>query len=93
MRTAAARMQDLAYFACEVAMLGLLGFTSTDLVFGMITRSMPSIGIAPRSVWSPITRPPTNPTRFLKRMFDGPDVGDELSAPARQDNLLLVYLF
>ena len=37
------------YFAIEVAILGLSGFTSRTLSFGSITKSMSSIGITPRS--------------------------------------------
>src|SRR5262249_42013645 len=36
------------YFTTDEAMLGLSGLTSTVLVLGMTTRSMSSIGMAPR---------------------------------------------
>lgn len=61
-----------AHFTTVKAMFGLLGLTSTVLVIGMTTRSMSSIGIAPRSTWSPRTRAPAKPTRFLNRNSTGP---------------------
>jgi hypothetical protein len=38
----------ISYLTIEVAMLGLLGFTARVRVLGMMTRSMSSMGIAPR---------------------------------------------
>ena len=53
------------YLAMDDAMFGVSGLTMTSLVFGTTTRSMSSIGIAPRMGVSPMTRAPLKPIRFL----------------------------
>lgn len=53
------------YLAKDLAILGLSGFTSIERDRGFTTRSMSSIGIAPNNTWSPMTRAPVKPVRFL----------------------------
>jgi hypothetical protein len=65
-------VETVLYFAMVDAIFGLSGLTLISLVQGITTRSMSSIGMAPRSAWSPMTNAPAKPTRFWKRNSTGP---------------------
>ncbi len=67
------RLAELGhYFAIDVAIFGLSGLTSNTLVLGVMSKSMSSIGIAPSKTWSPMTKAPAKPMRFLKWISMGP---------------------
>ncbi len=70
------------YFTSAEGKLGLEGFTTNFRCVGEMIRSISSMGTAPRSTSSPMTRAPTKQRRCSKRISRGPTYGTSCLRPS-----------
>jgi len=72
--------QNCLTLAC--GKFGLAGFTVTNCVAGVITKSMSSMGTAPKRTSSPMTRAPTKQFRSSNLTSTGPTYGTFCDRPS-----------